>query len=381
VPAIVRSEFALALNQVATERGLDPAIVLETIKTAVLAAYKKDYGEEDLKELRVEIDAKSGEARIFKKDKDITPPGFGRIATQTAKQVILQKIREAEKQAILEDYSSRVGMIVNGMVLRFDGPNAIVNIGRVQAVMPLQEKVSNEKYNLNQRLTFYIEGIKKTRRGEEVVVSRAHKGLVEGLFKREVPEVSSNSVKIKEIAREAGSRSKVAVFSDQRGIDPVGSCVGQKGVRVQAVIAELGGKEKIDIIQWNDDPVQFISAALSPAKELKVIIDEKEKLAQVGASEEQLSLAIGKNGQNVRLAAKLTGFRINIKPKGAKKTKVSDISEELKSLGLTSRTITALVQGGIISLSLLKKKEKKLSEIKGIGPKALEEIKKALKKA
>lgn len=370
MPAIIRSEFALALNQVATERGLDPSVVLETIKTAILAAYRKDYGEKDLKELRAEIDPESGEARIFKKDKDITPPGFGRIATQTAKQVILQKIREAEKQAILDDYSSKVGTIVNGMVLRFDGPNVIVNIGRAQAVMPPQEKIHNEKYRLNQRLSFYIEGIKKTRRGDDVVVSRAHKGLVEGLFKREVPEVASRAVQIKKVAREAGSRSKVAAFSDQRGIDPVGSCVGQKGVRVQAVISELGGEEKIDVIQWSDDPTQFITAALSPAKEVKVTLDEKNKTAQVEVSQDQLSLAIGRDGQNVRLAAKLTGWKINIKGKS-----------ELKSIGLSPRTVNVLAKAGITSLFSLQEKEKELGEIKGVGKKALEGIEKVLKKA
>lgn len=381
MPAIIRSEFALALNQVATERGIDPSVVLETIKTAILAAYRKDYGGKDLKELRVEIDPESGEARIFKKEKDVTPPGFGRIATQTAKQVILQKIREAEKAAILKDYSSRVGTIVNGMVLRFDGPNVIVNIGRAQGVMPPQEKVPGEKYHLNQRLTFYIEGIRKTKRGEEIIVSRAHKGLVAGLFKREVPEVASGAVKIKEIAREPGSRSKVAVFSDQRGIDPVGSCVGQKGVRVQAVIAELGGEEKIDIVQWSEDPTQFITTALSPAKEIKVSVDKKKKTAQVEAPPDQLSLAIGKDGQNVRLAAKLTGFRIDIKPKGEGEKKPSEVPEGLKALNLSSRIVTALVKAGITNISLLKKKEGRLLEIKGIGKKALEEIKKALKKA
>lgn len=379
MPAIIRSEFALALNQVATERGIDPSVVLETIKTAILAAYRKDYGGEDLKELRVEIDSESGEARIFKKDKDITPPGFGRIATQTAKQVILQKIREAEKQAILASYSARVGTVVSGMVLRFDGPNVIVNIGRAQAVMSPPEKVPHERYHLNQRLSFFIEGIRKTRRGEEIIVSRAHKGLVEGLFKREVPEVASGAVKIKEVAREAGTRSKVAVFSDQRGIDPVGSCVGQKGVRVQAVIAELGGVEKIDIVQWSEDPAQFITAALSPAKEVKVTCSQKKKTAQAEVSPDQLSLAIGKDGQNVRLAAKLTGFKIDIRPKEEKK-KALEIPKELENLGLSSRTLTALAKAGITGLSLLKEKKEKLSEIKGIGKKSLAEIKKALKK-
>lgn len=370
MPAIVRSEFTLALNQVATERGLDPSVVLETIKMALLAAYRKDSGEEEIKELEVEINPDSGEARIFKKGKDITPPGFGRIATQTAKQVILQKIREAEKQAILDDYSSRVGTIVSGMVLRFDGPNVIVNIARAQVLMPPQEKIPNERYKLNQRLSFYIEGIKKTKRGDQVIVSRAHPGLVTGLFKREVPEVASGAVQIKEVAREPGLRSKVAVFSDRRGIDPVGSCVGQKGVRVQAVIGEIGGQEKIDVIQWSEDAVQFITAALSPAKEVKVTLDKKKKTALVETPPDQLSLAIGKEGQNVRLAAKLTGWKIDIKGKS-----------ELESLGLSTRTISALSKAGITATAKLQEKEKDLGKIKGVGRKALEEIKKALKKA
>lgn len=315
MPAKVRSEFALALNQVATERGIDVAIVLETIKAAILAAYRKDYGTKDLTELIVEINPDNGEAHILKEDKDITPAGFGRIAAQTAKQVILQRIREAEKQAILSDYATRVGTIVSGMVLRFDGPNIIVDIGRAEAVMPVQEQVQLERYRLNQRLTFYIEGIHETHRGNEIIVSRAHKGLIEGLFRREVPEVANGAVELKIIAREPGFRTKVAVFSSQPGVDPVGSCVGQKGVRVQAVIAELGGSEKIDIIQWNDDIKQFIAASLSPAKDIEVILNESKKTAIAIVPDDQLSLAIGKEGQNVRLAAKLTGWRIDIKGK------------------------------------------------------------------
>lgn len=315
MPAIVRTEFALALNQVCTERGIDPAVVLETIKAAILAAYRKDFGEEDLEKLEVQVDANTGEAKIFKEGKDATPAGFGRIAAQTAKQVILQRIREAEKAAVLTDYSSRVGTIVNGMILRFDGPNIIVDIGRAEGVMPPAEQVRGEDYRINQRLTFYIEGIREGPRGSEVIVSRAHKGLVEGLFKREVPEVASGAVKIKAIAREVGNRTKIAVFSDQPGVDPVGSCVGQKGVRVQAVISELGGIEKLDIIQWNDDPATFVTASLAPAKDINVLIDEKSQTATAIVPDDQLSLAIGKNGQNVRLAAKLTGWKIDIKGK------------------------------------------------------------------
>jgi N utilization substance protein A len=243
MPATIRSEFSLALNQVATERGIDPAIVLDTIKAAILAAYRKDYGANELEQLDVQLNADTGEARILKDTKDITPPGFGRIAAQTAKQVILQRIREAEKQAVLADYQTKVGMIAPGMVLRFDGPNIVVDIGRAQAAMPVQEQSQGERYHLNQRLTFYIEGIRETSRGNEIIVSRAHKGLVEGLFKREVPEVASGAVELRVVAREAGGRTKVAVYSTQPGVDPVGSCVGQKGVRVQGVIGERTGSK------------------------------------------------------------------------------------------------------------------------------------------
>ncbi len=329
MPAIVRTEFALALNQVCTERGIDPNVVLETIKAAILAAYRKDFGEEEIEKLEIQVDSNSGEAKILKEGKDITPPGFGRIAAQTAKQVILQRIREAEKAAVLTDYSARIGTIVNGMVLRFDGPNIIVDIGRAEGVMPPAEQVRGENYRINQRLTFYIEGIKEGIRGNEIIVSRAHRGLVEGLFRREVPEVASGAVQIKGIAREAGNRTKIAVFSDQPGVDPVGSCVGQKGVRVQAVISELGGMEKLDIIQWNDDPMTFIASSLSPAKEITVVLDKDKETAAALVPDDQLSLAIGKDGQNVRLAVKLTGWKIDIKSK-SKATEEAKIVKKIK---------------------------------------------------
>ncbi len=328
MPAIVRSEFALALNQVATERGIEPAVVVDTIKAAILAAYRKDYGAEELELLVVDLNADTGEAKILKEGKDMTPPGFGRIAAQTAKQVILQRIREAEKQAVLADFQTKVGSIVPGMVLRFDGPNVIIDIGRAQAVMPPQEQNQGERYHLNQHLTFYIEGIRETMRGNEIIVSRAHKGLVEGLFKREVPEVASGAVELRVIAREAGGRTKVAVYSNQSGVDPVGSCVGQKGVRVQAVISELGINEKVDIIQWSDDAHQLITAALAPAKDLEVILNEKKKSAEVLVPEDHLSLAIGRDGQNVRLAAKLTGWKIDIKGKAVKQNETKESSEK-----------------------------------------------------
>lgn len=318
MPAIVRSEFALALNQVCSERGIDPEVVLETIRAAIVAAYRKDFPQDfsgNPDDYQVDLNADTGEAKILKDGKDITPPGFGRIAAQTAKQVILQRIREAEKSAILSDYATRVGAIINGRVLRFDGPNIIVDVGRTEGVMPPQEQIQSEHYHLNQRLIVYLKEIKDTLRGSEIIVSRADKGLVEGLFKREVPEIQNKAVEIKVIAREAGSRSKVAVASTQSGVDPVGSCVGQKGVRVQAVISELGGLEKLDIIQWSDDPAKFIASALAPTKDLIVELDQKNQEALVLVPDDQLSLAIGRDGQNVRLAVKLTGWKINIRGK------------------------------------------------------------------
>jgi N utilization substance protein A len=328
-----RTEFAQALKAIATERGLDPAIILDTIKQAIIAAYRRDAkerGEEtETFDYDVELDPVNGEAKVFawplvaedaseeekekakKERKDVTPPGFGRIAAQTAKQVIHQKIREAEKGAIMDEFSVRVGTLISGMILRFDGPNVRVDIGRTEAIMPAEERIPNERLNPNQRLTFLLKEIKEGLKGKELILSRADPEFVKKLFAREVPEISSKSVEIKQIAREAGVRTKIAVFSNQSGVDPVGSCVGQKGVRVQAVTNELGG-ERVDIIPWNENIAEMIKASLSPAENLEVALDEKEKTAKVTAPEDQLSLAIGKEGQNVRLAAKLTGYRIEV---------------------------------------------------------------------
>lgn len=315
----LRTEFAAALNQAAAERGVDPQEVLDIIKDAIKSAFKKDYGGE-VEEIEVEIDDENGSAKIFKDKKDVTPPGFGRIAAQTAKQVLLQRIREAEKGAIFSEYEKKIGSVVNGMIQRIDGANIVVDLGKTEAIMPATEKMQGEDHRLNQRLKFYIVGIREGSRGQEIIVSRSHQGLVEGLFKLEVPEIGSGIVEIKGIAREAGSRSKVAVSSRQTGVDPVGSCVGQKGVRVQAVIAELGN-EKIDVIAFSDDQAKFVAASLSPATVDKVSVNEEEKTAFVEVPEDQLSLAIGKDGQNVRLAAKLTSWRIDIK--GAEKLQES----------------------------------------------------------
>lgn len=322
-----RTEFAAALSQIAAERGISAEVIVETIKGAIVLAYRRDARERGIEvaeeeEFEVEMNPDTGEVKITTerqgKKEDVTPPGFSRIAIQTAKQVISQKIREAEKSAVIEEYSKRLGTLVSGMVLRFDGPSVIVDIGKAEAVMAPTEQVRSEAYRAGQRMTFYLEGIREGMRGQQIIVSRTSENLVKELFKREVPEVSSGAVEAKAIAREPGVRTKIAVFSNRAGIDPVGSCVGQKGVRVGEIINELFG-EKIDIIQFEEDSQQFIKSALAPAEGMSVTIDTKNQTAKVVVPDDQLSLAIGKDGQNVRLASKLTGFKIDIVGQGQEK--------------------------------------------------------------
>ncbi len=378
-----RTEFAAALNQICTERGITPESVIETIKAAILAAYRKDFGlnEDDIYE--VKIDNKTGAAQIFShkeekpdEKKDITPPGFGRIAAQTAKQVILQKIREAEKEAILNIYKDRVGTLVSGMVLRFDGKNIICDIGRGQGMVPPQEQVKNENYSLNKRLSFYIVDIRETLKGKQIILSRSTPNLVKALFKREVPEVNSGAVEIKAIAREAGARTKVAVVSTQSGVDPVGSCVGQKGVRVQSVIEELNN-EKIDVIQYADDSLKLIASALAPAEKLNIKLNIKKKTAMVTVPEEQLSLAIGRDGQNVRLASKLTGYKIDIIGPGGKKHSAKERAEEVKAIKKPEKPGKKIVKK---DKPALKKTSKSKSGQKAKSKKTVKTVKKASKK-
>jgi N utilization substance protein A len=345
-----RTEFSQALKAIAQERGLDPDVILDTIKQAIIAAYKRDAKEQGIEvdsyDYDAVIDSVNGETRVFawpllaedatekqiteakKGKKDVTPPGFGRIAAQTAKQVIHQKIREAEKGAIMEEFQEKVGSLVSGLILRFDGPNVRVDLGRTEAIMLAEDRIPNERLNLNQRLSFLIKAINETPRGKEIFLSRADPQFVVKLFAREVPEFNSGSVEIKAIAREPGVRTKAAVFSSQTGVDPVGSCVGQKGVRVQAVTNEIGG-ERVDVIAWNEDVSELIKSSLSPAENLSVVLDKEKTIAKVSAPEDQLSMAIGKDGQNVRLTAKLTGWRIEVEGNGmvsAPEEKVEEVT-------------------------------------------------------
>lgn len=337
-----RTEFAQALKAVANERGLDIDVILETMKQAIAAAWRRDrreHGEDtDGMEVDVEMHEVTGETKVFawplekpEERKDVTPPGFGRIAAQTAKQVIHQKIREAEKGAIMEEFSGRVGGLISGMILRFDGPNVRVDLGKTEGRMQAEERIPSERLSPNQRLTFLLKNIEEGPRGKEIMLSRVDPQFVAKLFEREVPEIASGSVQIKTIAREAGVRSKIAVFSSQSGVDPVGSCVGQKGVRVQTVTNELGG-ERVDIIPWTDDQSGFIKASLSPVEVTDIVLDEANKTAKVTIPEDQLSLAIGKDGQNVRLVTKLTGWKIDMvgSPVEKKEEKSEEVSEEPK---------------------------------------------------
>ncbi len=374
-PLQSRSEFAAALNQICTERGIDPQIVIDTIKAAILAAYHKDfqtdYEANEAAEIvmDVDVDSNTGATSIFKmeddKKVDITPPGFGRIAAQTAKQVILQRVREAEKDAVIGEYTDKVGTIISGMVLRFDGKNVIVDIGRGQGFMPPEEQMRGEFYRMNQRLIVYVRDIRETMRGKTIIVSRAAEELVTELFRREVPEVSSEAVVIKAVAREPGVRTKIAVDSTQSGVDPVGSCVGQKGVRVQEVINELNN-EKIDIIQYTDDAKAFIAAALAPAENVKIELNEELKIATIIVPDDQLSLAIGKGGQNVRLAGKLTGYKLDIVGSTGEKVVIADDENpSIDTLDLTEKIKNSLKEAGVTTVTELKAKMGELDTIKG----------------
>lgn len=277
-------------------------------------------GEEEVKKYNPRTDIGITEASKIKPDAELgdeiitelpVPEEYGRVAAQTAKQVIIQKLREAERDTMYQLYKDRIGEIVNATVQRVEGPMVFMDLGQATAIMPPSQQSSKERYNVGDRYKVYLSSVDKTSKGPEIVASRTAPEMVKELFAMEVPEIGSGSIEIKAVAREAGSRSKIAVKSLADNIDPIGSCVGQRGARVQTVMSELGG-EKIDIIEWNDDAVKFIMNALSPAKVISVELDEAEKIAKAFVNEDQLSLAIGKGGQNVRLAAKLSGWKIDV---------------------------------------------------------------------
>jgi N utilization substance protein A len=340
----VNKEFISAINQVCHERQLSRDIVIEAIEAALISAYKRNFGAAQT--ITAKIDPETGAAQVFVEKEvvpevlddqteigldearayaseagigdvvniETTPGDFGRIAAQTAKQVILQRIREAERDSLYSSYAEREGEIINGTVQSIEPQQVTLSLGKVEAILPRSEQIPTERYSIGQRLRAYVSEVQKTNRGPTIVVSRTHRNMLRRLLELEVPEIFNGTVEIKSIAREAGYRSKVAVVALQEGVDPVGSCVGMRGVRIQSIVNELNG-EKIDVVQWSPEVSVFIGNGLSPAKVLNVILQDytEGRTAVVVVPDKQLSLAIGKEGQNARLAAKLTGWRIDIK--------------------------------------------------------------------
>lgn len=378
----MNEQFEQALAQISEEKGVSREEIINMIESSLAAAFRKDYGEKDQNPVVVfdpeHLSAKIYDEKVVVEGKtlesedpemqldpikeidiavakaqdpsakvgqvirnEITPDdgvAFGRIAAQTAKQVIIQKLREAERTVQFSDFKAKERTLVNGIVQRIEGDTVLVDLGKGVGVLFPSEQIRGEKYEVNQRLKVLILHVEPATRGPKITLSRSHPDIVRKLFEMEVPEIFNGTVEIKAVAREAGSRSKIAVVSTQDGIDPIGACVGQKGTRVQTIMAELGG-EKIDIIEWSEDPVKFIANSLSPAKILNVQLDMEEKEAKVGVMEDQLSLAIGKAGQNVRLAARLTAWKIDINQENVGSSPaVEEVSDETESVEETEST-------------------------------------------
>ncbi|ACX52758.1 NusA antitermination factor [Ammonifex degensii KC4] len=338
----MNAEFLQALRDLERERGLKTEVLLSVIEAALLSAYRRNFG--TAQNARVEIDRTTGECRVLAQrtvveevkdprteislaeareidpryqvgdvvEIEVTPRDFGRIAAQTAKQVVMQRIKEAERNMIYEAFAGREGDIVTGTVHRADKQNVYLDLGKTEAILPAAEQIPGERYRQGDRVRAYILEVRRTPKGPQIILSRTHPGFLRRLLELEVPELQEGTVELKNLVREPGSRSKVAVYSRDPHVDPVGACVGPRGSRIQAVVNELRG-EKIDVVRWDPDPSRFIAEALSPAKVTAVEIWEEEKIARVIVPDNQLSLAIGKEGQNARLAAKLTGWKIDIK--------------------------------------------------------------------
>lgn len=338
----MNSEFMDALATIEKDKGIDKEIILEAIEQALITGYKRNFN--SAQNVRVDIDRETGQIRVFARktvveevfderleisqdaakeinmhyevddivEIEVTPRDFGRIAAQTAKQVVTQRVREAERGIIYTDFIDREEDIMTGIVQRQDHRFIYVDLGKVEAIMPLNEQMPNETYRHNDRIKAFITKVEKTTKGPQIMISRSHPGLLKRLFELEVPEIYDGTVEVKSVSREAGERSKIAVHAEDEDVDPVGSCVGQRGQRVQTIVDELKG-EKIDIVRWSEDPKVYVSNALSPSKVVEVLVNEGEKTTTVIVPDYQLSLAIGKRGQNARLAAKLTGWKIDIK--------------------------------------------------------------------
>ncbi|WP_110952943.1 transcription termination factor NusA [Anaerosinus massiliensis] len=353
----MNAEFMQAFEQLGKEKGIAPEILFDAIEAALISAYKRNFS--SAQNVRVSLDRVTGDIHVYARKNivdvvensiveidlaeakkinynyeiddvieiEVTPKNFGRIAAQTAKQVVVQRIREAERGIIYEEFSNRESDILTGIVQRIEQKNVFIDLGKAEAILAPSEQIPFEQYKHGDRVKSYIIEVKKTTKGPQILVSRTHPGLLKRLFELEVPEIHDGVVEIKSVAREPGMRSKIAVFSKDEDVDPVGSCVGHKGMRVQTIVDELKG-EKIDIVKWNADPIKYIANSLSPAKVVSVEVNEIEKISKVIVPDYQLSLAIGKEGQNARLAAKLTGWKIDIKSESQAMQENSLISED-----------------------------------------------------
>jgi N utilization substance protein A len=398
-------ELIQVIDQISKEKGISKEMVIEAVETALVSAAKRKYGAQ---RIAVQIDPKRGDINMFayKKvvetvanpDEEITLEdalavfpeaqlegevpfqvefeGFGRIAAQTARQVIVQKVREAERDVVLKEFNDKIGQLVNGIVLRHEKGAYFIDLGKTEAVLPAREQVPRENYRRGDRVRAYVLEVKDTSKGPQVVLSRSHPDFVSRLFEMEVPEIYENIVEIKGVVREAGDRTKIAVSSKDSHVDPVGACVGMKGARVQAVVRELRG-EKIDIIPWSDDPRVFIAKALSPAVVEKVGVTEEDRSALAVVADAQLSLAIGKKGQNVRLAAKLTGWKIDILSESEyeqERQKERDQEIEAAIAEETRKMAEETVAAENMEAAAAAETASELTTIEGVGPKIAEQF-------
>lgn len=374
----MNGELLAVLEYIEREKGIKREVLIEAVESALVSAARKVIPQKD-EDITVKLDGNTGSIKVFSGTKEITSAEFGRIAAQTAKQVIIQKIREAERNVIFEEFYTRKGSIVTGTVHRFEKGNIIVDLGRTEGVLPKSELIPRERYKQGEMVKAYVVEVEKTPKGPHILLSRKNEGLVKKLFELEVPEISDGIVEIKSISREAGDRTKVAVVTKDEKIDSVGACVGMRGQRVKNIVRELQG-EKIDIVRYNDDIKEYIKGALSPAEVAEIKVDKENKKIEILVDDEQLSLAIGKKGQNVRLASKLIGYEIDIKSK-SKLEKAEEEKPKLAILpiselpGVGKKILEALGGAGIKDIDdLAEAKLEDLLKIKGVGKKTAEKI-------
>jgi N utilization substance protein A len=412
----MNSEILAGLDFFERDKGIKREVLLEAINNAVLAAARKAVG--PAKDLRVDIDSKSGDMKVYAKllvvekvenkhdeisfalakkfkaevqlseelEVPVTPRDFGRIAAQTAKQAMMQRIRQAEKEMIYDEFKDRAGEIVSGTVRRFERLDVVVDLGKFEAIMPNKERVQTEDYNVGDRLRAYVVAVQNGARGPEIIISRSHPNFVRRLFETEVSEIADRTVEIKGIAREAGHRTKIAVWSANEKVDPVGACVGMRGARVKNIVRELNN-EKVDIIRWSSDTKEFVLEALKPAKIKSVTLDESKKSILIRVDEDQLSLAIGKRGQNARLTSRLTGWDINIEQD---KSVIEDFNERVgkaaktlvDALHVEQAVAVSLVKGGLGSLDMIAEVEPQdIADAIGVDAEKAAEIHAAAKRA